>query len=254
MWRFAAARATGSSHLRSGLPCQDQLACLALDGGTLVAVLADGAGSAAMAEEGAWIVVEAIVHHVSDAIQEGRTDFPAVLAESATEARDRVLAFAEQQDTVAEVLASTVLAAVVGADGGAALQIGDGVIVVSRDGEEWGWEFWPQHGEYVNTTRFLTDDDALQFLQVAPFDVRVSDIALMSDGLEPLALHYASRSVHAPFFDGMFSPLLRSQGEGEIASLSAALEEFLASERVADRAGDDVSLIMATRRLTTSGQ
>ncbi|HEV7874279.1 MAG TPA: protein phosphatase 2C domain-containing protein, partial [Enterovirga sp.] len=46
MWRFATARATGTSHLRAGLPCQDRLACTVLNDGTLVAAVADGAGSA----------------------------------------------------------------------------------------------------------------------------------------------------------------------------------------------------------------
>src|SRR5947207_12025637 len=50
-----------------------------------------------------------------------------------------------------------------------ALPICDGVIVVSQDGGEWGWVFWPQRGEYANTTRFLTDEDAVARLEVEPF-------------------------------------------------------------------------------------
>jgi hypothetical protein len=108
--------------------------------------------------------------------------------------------------------------------------------------------FWPQRGEYANTTHFLTDEDALERLHIEPFVGKVSDIALMTDGLEPLALHYASKSVHEPFFHGMFQPLLDADGAEEINHLSASLERFLSSERVGSRTDDDVSLILATCR------
>ncbi len=131
---------------------------------------------------------------------------------------------------------------------GGALQIGDGVIVVSEGGGGWSWVFWPQRGEYANTTFFLTDDDALERVQIETFLGSVADAALMTDGLEPLALHYASKTVHDPFFSGMFRPLHHSDGVAEIGHLSASLEQFLSSERVGSRTGDDVSLILATRR------
>jgi hypothetical protein len=70
----------------------------------------------------------------------------------------------------------------------------------------------------------------------------------MTDGLQPLALHYATQSVHEPFFRGMFLPLYGSSGSGEVPALSASLEQFLSSERVRMRTDDDVSLILVTRR------
>jgi hypothetical protein len=70
----------------------------------------------------------------------------------------------------------------------------------------------------------------------------------MTDGLQSLALHYASQSVHQPFFQGMFQPLHASSGSAEVPALSDSLEGFLASERVRMRTDDDVSLILATRR------
>src|SRR5207237_8015857 len=60
MWRFAAARATGTSHLQTGTPCQDRLACAVLANGALVAAVSDGAGSAPRAEVGAEIAVQAV--------------------------------------------------------------------------------------------------------------------------------------------------------------------------------------------------
>jgi hypothetical protein len=247
MWRFAAAWATGTSHLRTGLPCQDRLACASPAEGTLIAVVADGAGSAVLAEQGAEIAVETAIRRISSAVQARETDYAELLLQAAVEARQAVQAAAEQQSRESREFASTFLAAILGPDGGAAVQIGDGVIVVS-DGEGWSWVFWPQHGEYANMTHFLTDEDALYLLQIETFPRNPTDVALMTDGLEPLALHYASRSAHDPFFRGIFDPLLRAEGQGEICHLSAALSDFLASPRVASRTDDDVSLVIATRR------
>ena len=248
MWRYAAARTTGRSHTRAGLPCQDRLACAVVGGDTLVAALADGAGSAKLAERGAEIAVEIAFQCLSRALDLEQPDYGTLLREAAVEARKMVMAEAREHGSEPRDLASTLLVAVVGPAGGAALQIGDGVIVVNDREDHFCWVFWPQRGEYANTTHFLTDDDALQRLQVDTFPTKVVDVALMSDGLEPLALHYASCSVHEPFFRGMFQPLFDADGSNEISDLCGSLERFLSSERVGTRTDDDVSLILATRR------
>src|SRR5689334_20620070 len=58
-WRLAAASASGTSHLKNGLPCQDSHVCEVLQttGGepVLTAFVADGAGSAQRAEIGAQL-------------------------------------------------------------------------------------------------------------------------------------------------------------------------------------------------------
>ena len=201
-----------------------------------------------------------------------------MLREAAVEARETVLGEARRRGANPRGFASTLLVAVVGPDSGSALQIGDGAIVVSDGGNGWGWVFWPQRdeyaeqmsspnqnttefrwifwpqrGEYANTTHFLTDADALERLRVAPRLGKVTDIALMTDGLESLALRYASTAVYGPFFRGMFRPILDA-GEAsvnkdrEIKHLSASLDRFLSSDRVRSRTDDDVSLVLASWR------
>jgi hypothetical protein len=58
-WRLAAASALSTSHEKLGTPCQDAHACQALLAATgetlLVAVVADGAGSAVRSGEGAQL-------------------------------------------------------------------------------------------------------------------------------------------------------------------------------------------------------
>jgi hypothetical protein len=247
MWRFAAARVPGTSHVSGGLPCQDDFTSTT-DGDLFVAAIADGAGSVPMAERGASTVVRSVAASVEAALQLDQADPVTILKEAALAARRELAAIADQEGLPVRDFASTLLAVVAGPKGGAALQIGDGIIVVGDDGSHWSWVFWPQHGEYANTTHFLTDEDAPELLQIQPLPPHVSDIALMSDGLERLTLHHGSRSIHRPFFAGIFEPLLAAKGKGEITNLSAALEEFLRSESVAARTDDDLSLVIATRR------
>jgi hypothetical protein len=225
-----------------------------LPNGGFVAAVADGAGSAICADRGAEIAVASAVEAVSRAIDVNTCDFVSLLRDAMVASADAVLAVAKAEDREARDFASTLLLAVATSSGGAALQIGDGVIVVCHGGEDWSWVFWPDRGEYANTTRFLTDEDALTALQVGVFATQPTDIALMSDGLEPLALHYASKTAHAPFFDPLFNALQAREGDGEIIALSRALESFLASPRVAERTDDDLSLIMATRRPRASDE
>ena len=248
MWRFAAARSEGTSHQKVGLPCQDWFECRALPNGILVAVVADGAGSASFGGLGARIAAETVLWHISSTLNSDPPDFAVMLQNAAVNARLAVFEEAGRLDVPPRELASTLLAVAVGPAGGGALQIGDGVIVVGNDTDGLGWVFWPQRGEYVNSTHFLTDEDASQFLQIEPLGKSVSDIAVMTDGLESLALDYSSRSVYEPFFRTMFRPIIQASGSMEIEWLSEALESFLMSERVASRTDDDLSLILATCR------
>jgi hypothetical protein len=232
-----------------GSPCQDRLACAVLTNGALVAVVSDGAGSAPRAEVGAEVAVRAVVDRLRQLVEgPGCPELLAALQDAARHARDAVLARAEADGEEAASYAATLLALVDTPDGGAALQIGDGVIVVAEEAGGWRWMFWPERGEYANTTRFLTDKDAPDHVRVAELPGSPTDVAIMTDGLQSLALHYASESVHEPFFHGMFQPLHGSSGFGEVPALSASLEQFLSSDRVRMRTDDDVSLILATRR------
>ena len=232
-----------------GSPCQDRLACVVLTNGALVAVVSDGAGSAPRAAVGAEVAVQAVVDQFRRLAEgPGCPELLSALEDAARHARDAVLARAEADGEEAASYAATLLALVDTPDGGAVLQIGDGVIVVGEEAGAWRWMFWPERGEYANTTRFLTDTDAPDHVRVAELPGSPTDVAIMTDGLQSLALHYASQSVHEPFFHGMFQPLHGSSGFGEVPALSASLEQFLSSDRVRVRTDDDVSLILATRR------
>jgi hypothetical protein len=257
-WRYALAAVAGTSHARHGTPCQDSAACEVLDAadGTpvLVAVVADGAGSAARSDEGARLACARFVEALRALLAAGggprdltRDFVVACLAGFQGE----IAARAEAAGVAARDYACTLLAAVVGDDAASYCQIGDGAIVVAAPDEPDGycWIFWPQQGEYERTNYFATEPTARDRIAVESAAPPVDEIALFSDGLQRLALHYEGRTAHAPFFRPMFAPV-RAAGPGPAETLSAQLATFLGSPPVNARTDDDKTLILATRRET----
>jgi hypothetical protein len=255
-WRYALASVAGTSHARHGTPCQDAAACevlCAADGSpVLVAVVADGAGSAPRSAEGAQLACALFMDAMRDLLAHGggprdltREYVVAWLARFQGAIATRV----ELTGGLPRDYACTLLAAVVGDESAAYCQIGDGAIVVAAPGEPDGycWVFWPQHGEYENETVFATDLDAPGLIAVERADLPVDEVALFSDGLQRLALHFEGRTAHAPFFRPMFAPV-RAAEPGRADALSAQLATFLSSPPINARTDDDKTLILATRR------
>ena len=254
-WRYAIASVAGTGHLRQGLPCQDAARCEVIEapaGAVLVAVVADGAGSAARSDEGARVACDRFAAAVRGVLVAGggprgmtRAFVVAWLADFQAE----IAARAAAAGGVPRDYACTLLAAIVGGDAAAYCQIGDGAIVVAAPDAagEYCWVFWPQQGEYENTTHFATDPAAANLIAVEVAARPVDEVALFSDGLQRLALHYEGRTAHAPFFRPMFAPV-RAAEPGHAEVLSAQLAAFLDSAPVNARTDDDKSLVLATRR------
>jgi hypothetical protein len=140
--------------------------------------------------------------------------------------------------------ATTILTAIVGPSQALFSHIGDGVIVYG-DGDGYRTPFWPQQGEYANTTYFLTGSDFEDQIAFEGIDRQIDEVALLTDGLQPLALHYATRSVHSPFFQPMFAAL---RGANDPEEFREPLKAFLNSAGVNSRTDDDKTLVLATRR------
>jgi hypothetical protein len=250
MWKLLFQSAQGTAHERAGQPCQDS--CLVRlrrsgQGPVLVLAGADGAGSASHADVGARLACRGIMRLVLADLHDG---LPVEHVE-----RDTVLSWherlrrdlqkeAEQRQLEWHQLASTLLLAVIGEQAAAFSQIGDGAIVLA-DGDTYRTVFWPQNGEYANSTNFVTDEE---FADNLAFELRtgpVDELALFTDGLQMLALNFADRTVHQPFFQPMFRKL-RAADPGE--GLPRALRQFLRSPAVNQRSDDDKTLLLATRR------
>ena len=218
----------------------------------LVAVVADGAGSAKRAEIGARMACSSFVHEIEALLHTGL----GVRELDEDIVRSWIERFGKEVDNRAEAdglkrrdLACTILAAVIGIDCAVSFQIGDGAIVISdpRQPENYCYLYWPQQGEYENVTVFLTDTHAVDHLDYGLTTHPIHEVALFTDGLQRLALQLQDRAVHDPFFRPMFAPL-QAEHPGYLATLSSSLESFLASPPVNDRTDDDKTLVLATRR------
>ena len=92
LWRFAAGQATGSAHEKHGKPCQDRFLCTTVEAHTtLIAVVADGAGTAEHAHVGAEIAVNTVSSIAQLGARAGRRAYPDILREGATLARQRLI-------------------------------------------------------------------------------------------------------------------------------------------------------------------
>ena len=196
------------------------------DGGLVVAV-ADGAGSAPLAAEGSALAVAAAVASVEMGL--GLPDAFAV-------ARDAL----GDDDEARAVRATTLLVAVMG-DGAIEVgQVGDGFVVVQR-GEHLDVAVPAPEREYINETTFLSSagwEDELRFDTLDASDVDA--VALSTDGLQLVALDLAAGTPHPGFFAPLFSWAAEDPTDAELAA-------FLASERVAERTDDDVTLALVVR-------
>jgi len=254
LWRIACASAIGTSHIDSGTPCQDSATHELLPtaaGEVLVIVVSDGAGSAACAEQASALATQTFSKQVRDFFAAGGV-LETVSREAAATwlvaTGDALTAAAVDAGQDVREFSCTLLAAIIGENSNVFVQIGDGAIVISEGIDEgWAWVFWPQHGEFANTTSFIVSPNALDVMEFASTPHRIDEVAVFSDGIENLVLHAASRTVHAPFFDAMFPPV-RQHPPGFSAHLSLGLEKYLLSPRICDRTDDDKTLVLATRR------
>lgn len=246
-WKVLGSSAVGTSHVREGLPCQDYVCASIHDkNGVLIVACADGAGSSNHSDLGASIACRAFVRTAGQQIREGLD--PCQIGRDQMlqwfrTARGFVALEACLRNLAAREFASTLLAAVVGPTVAAFAQLGDGAIVIQEEAS-YRTVFWPQAGEYANTTFFLSDPANDEHIAFARLEGALSTLAIMTDGLQPLALHYATRSVHGPFFAPMFDALRNAPGD---ADLEPALQQFLMSKEVNNRTDDDKTLFLAVR-------
>jgi hypothetical protein len=245
-WRVAATSVRGTSHAAAGAPCQDAHAW-AIEGGLLLVAVADGAGTAPLAERGAEVAAGASVSSLRAAAASGGIQSVdgagAALAEAFARALAAVEARAGEMGADVRDLAATLTVAMVAPGWVAAAQVGDGAVVVrDREGGLHTLAGAESGGEYLNETVFLTSPGVLDALEVKTFDSAPSHVALLTDGLQMLALKLPGREPHLPFFEPLFG-FAGAQHDPDAAA--ERLAAFLAGPRVSARTDDDLTLVLA---------
>jgi hypothetical protein len=250
-WMVTSSSVTGRSHADRGEPGQDCCRADTVQFGEnvfFIGIAADGAGSTTDGGRGAEIACGTACRCIADTL--GRLRDPALITDQ------------EIQDWVAEVravieaeaggagkrpkdYACTLVGAIAGEGHALFFQIGDGAIVIrERDGPEYETIFWPEQGEYANTTFFVTDETFPEHLSIVHRDTAPEEIALFTDGLQNLVLSFSKKKAHDGFFRPLFSAL-KVQPAGGFADFSRQLESFLLREDISARSDDDKTLILA---------
>lgn len=252
-WKVVQASVIGTSHAERDVACQDDCAAftfLAPNGEEcFVALVSDGAGSAICGGKGAMIACETGIRLIEQWVNQAQS-----LSDLSVEAvalwvdtiRYELWLASRAEGLTPRDYACTLLGAVIGEKSAAFFQVGDGGIVIG-EGDGFRPVFWPDSGEYANMTYFITDENVLFHLHSEVSSKASLEVAVFSDGIQRLALHYQSRTAHKPFFEPMFAKLREAQSN-ECDLLSEQLAKFLDSSRINERTDDDKTLILATRR------
>jgi hypothetical protein len=245
MWNVVEACSRGTSHTATGKPCQDAVLVHRFEslGGPAVAIaIADGAGSAERSDLGAQEVVAFLVKSAAAFSGNfGQIKKEDVLLWFDDARRHLAEQVASAANCPVDALASTAMLAILWETGAAFAHVGDGAWVAQK-GEAYVVVTWPFSGEYANQTKFLTSADAGEHFVFDLFAERPAAVAGFTDGVQLLALNFASESAHAPFYDRLLAPLRGGVAPGE---LKTALATFLDSSLVNERTDDDKTLVLA---------
>lgn len=251
-WKIIRASVIGTSHLENNTECQDSCwaDCIRTKNGNsyLVIVVSDGAGSSLYGGDGSELTCEILSSSITSSLEKKQDE--SLTAENVIEwikdVRRKIYTVADDNKLTARDYACTVLCSIITDTVALFFQIGDGAIVVSKS-NILGVVFWPDSGEYANSTYFITDQDAISNLRVTIVKSNINEIAVFSDGIQNLALSYKERIPFNPFFDPMFS-IIRKRQKINCDDLDEQLKIFLNTTEINSRTDDDKTLVLATKK------
>lgn len=254
-WKAIARSVIGVSHQQQQLPCQDYGSIHRLDKIVMGAV-ADGAGSAQYSDLGAKLAVESALKFListEEWLQQRQrswlslpnTPSSDLVNRLFTKTLTRVSSCLQKHATIHDYpvheLACTLITFIATPDWIAAMQIGDGFMVVRCNEEDYQLLFKPDKGEFANETTFVTSKTALDELQVRLLIGQQQFICASTDALERVAIRLSDWTPFPPFFKPLEEYLWEtSQPETD----DTYLMQFLESERLNDRTNDDKTLLL----------
>jgi hypothetical protein len=253
MWTLAHGSVVGQSHLTKGLPGQDRYEiATSSDGRWVAAVVCDGAGSAARADEGAQIVAKYFSEELIKLSADIDKDGPGQwindrIIECVLEVRRRIRGVARQDDL--SEFHCTLVATLLSDAGGFAIQIGDGLIIGGKtqldaypEGDAISLDFIskPENGEYVNETFFITEPRWLKHIRISPISASCDWLMLATDGGAAYLLD-AHDDVIASNFHRFLESLLVMDLK------SAHVEDALNSKDILAVSSDDKTIVFVSK-------
>ena len=246
MWKAIGKSVIGTSHIAAGKKCEDvlqyQITYDSYSEELLICCASDGAGSAKYGAEAAKYCVERIMANWT-AI--GTSEW--MLFQVMENIYDKLEELSREYDADLNEFSCTLMGCLIGVNYAMFFQIGDGAIIRDDGNGGYNYIWWPENGEYQNTTSFVIDDRNFGKLKFMVLKERINEVAMFTDGLQMLSLNSDTKQVHQPFFNGLFPHLRMADDDHKITILNRKLEEYLGSTPVNNRTDDDKTLFLATR-------
>jgi hypothetical protein len=252
-WKVVACSIRGSSHQEDGLPCQDRFS-FRISGERLVAVLSDGAGSAAASDIGASNTVEYMVEQLSlialDPVQDPLETWKLQIEAAIEGLRDRLgwIAKTDGWNSDLSDFHATLVAVVATPNGGLFAHIGDGTgqatgapaIDQANNVLSPVAASLPENGEEANATFFVTLPFWKETLRLTAFGPS-RRVVLMTDGPMPFAATKGGVSLEPAFMAPVDAYLMANSAEDG----AEALAETLSSPKASRVSADDKTLLWA---------
>jgi serine/threonine protein phosphatase PrpC len=248
-WFVAGASARGTAHVQTDTPCQDSLGYEVVDD-CLVMVLADGAGSAPHSREGAQRAVAAAIgaltgelhRHVPVAASGWKPLMVSVVAGARS-----ALVEAAPAASLSDYATTLTCAVAAGPRHVVIAHIGDAMVAIQRQSGEMFTCMPPQRaGEYVNQTRFLTDDDALDQVDIRYLPIPARAVMAVTDGLLPVVTDRYGEPF-PPFWVPMIGRVEQAVRDLQPETIVDEITTLLESDRICAHVDDDKTLVVATR-------
>ncbi|NES18979.1 MAG: protein phosphatase 2C domain-containing protein [Symploca sp. SIO3E6] len=249
-WKATYNCSPGVFHQKKGISCQDYANYHLLESRVIIGAVADGAGTARYADTGAKLAVDTILNYLQQfheqflptSVQSPKTvaeeRFSHALTQEVIPALQQA---AQQRNCSLQELACTLIAFVATPNWIAAMQVGDGFLVIRLNDGEYQLLLQPDKGEFVNETTFITTQQASAALNVKILQGNMQFICASTDGLETVALRLSDWTPHPPFFKPLEAYLEQTDNPDKDKEY---LEKFLNSERLNSRTDDDKTLLL----------
>ncbi|MBP0014335.1 MAG: protein phosphatase 2C domain-containing protein [Roseofilum sp. SBFL] len=255
-WQAVACSEIGTKHIQKGIPCQDYGSYQILSGGQVViGAVSDGLGSASRSELGSKKAVEIALIQLSKVASELTLNQQPPEQERARKmftdlviiVQQELEKVAHQQNCLVDDLACTLLAFIATPTWLAAMQVGDGSIVVrpyspSNTDEEYELLFRPDKSGYVNELTPVTESRAIEEMQTDVRSNLCEFICVATDGVENIAL--LKRENWKPF-PGFFSPLEQCMfSEKSLTQKQEEIRATLNTDKLNQKTDDDKTLLL----------
>lgn len=248
-WQVVGCSAIGTKHITGGTPCQDAVDYEIIPGDQIIiGAVSDGMGSASRSDVGSKLAVKTALSQMKSTRcwqnqpkndEQVQDIFYAVLGTVKAALKKE----AEKGGYSVEDLDCTLLVFVATPNWLAAMQVGDGQIVVRpRDGN-YQLLFMPDKGEFINVTTPVTSSHALEEMQVCFKSGSYEFICAATDGIENISL--VKREGWRPF-ERFFQPLEEQimLSANSLADKVKEVNDFLNSEQINQKTDDDKTLLL----------